>query len=139
MFHVPVPMNRFGRRLPGFTELFLSTFPQKSFTSFLLLLLFSLKIKNRTTKQWPSPLFLFPVLTRFSFEERGDLFDFLFFFLGYGDGWRPTWRRLKKKKMAADFLPSLKKKIMATATFRSGTIRSIGRSNQSGNSIEKKN
>ena len=27
---------------------------------------------------------------------------------------------------------------MATATFRSGTIRSIGRSNQSGNSIEKK-
>ena len=110
MFHVPVPMNRFGRRLPGFTELFLSTFPQKSFTSFLLLLLFSLKIKNRTTKQWPSPLFLFPVLTRFSFEERGDLFDFLFFFLGYGDGWRPTWRRLKKKKMAADFLPSLKKK-----------------------------
>ena len=82
MFHVPVPMNRFGRRLPGFTELFLSTFPQKSFTSFLLLLLFSLKIKNRTTKQWPSPLFLFPVLTRFSFEERGDLFDFLFFFWG---------------------------------------------------------
>ena len=122
----------------GFYRVVSFDFSTKEFYVFFVVVVVFVKNKKPNNETMAVAPFFVPSFNSFFFWGTGGFIWFFIFFLGYGDGWRPTWRRLKKKKMAADFLPSLKKKIMATATFRSGTIRSIGRSNQSGNSIEKK-